>query len=131
MTRFRIVVGCGEAQGYDLLALAARIADAAQGLGMTLVSVKSSHAVGSSSRYITLRDSYQRPWLIRVSNHDRPRSSPHETPHLDLISLDGNSGLPEATDFLRRIMAGDIAWNNCWSETSSRKVRKIARRTSR
>lgn len=112
MRMFRIVSGSGAATAQDILALAMKLGTAARELGLAVVSLKASHASGSPSRYLTLRDGGHRHWLIRVSNHRMPIDSDHALPHLDLVSLDGASGLPEATAYLQRIAAGTAPWAN-------------------
>lgn len=131
MSHFCLVAGSGQASAQDILSLAMRLTGAARELGMTIVSVKSSHAAQSSSRYITMRDARQRAWLVRVSNHRRPRSSPHEVPHFDLVSLDGHAGFAEAVVFFGQIVTGEVAWRNCWMATTSKKLKKTMRRAGR
>jgi hypothetical protein len=123
MTAFRLVLGCGSATPQCILGLAYRIAEAARGVGLAVSSIKSSHSSGSPSRYVTLRDQRGRAWQIRVSNHRRPRINSHAAPHLDLISFDGQSGLPEASAFLCQIAAGEIPWRDIDAARVPRKRR--------
>jgi hypothetical protein len=106
----RIVAGSGAyAQGAHA-ELAIRIADFARRLGMTVGTVKASRCATSPSRYVNVRDARGRPWIIRVSNHRKPDFTGHETPHFDLVSIDGIAGYDEACRVLGRIQAGGIDW---------------------
>lgn len=110
MTMLRIVSGKGIATGPQILSLATRLGEAAVELGMRVVSIRASRTAGSASRYVTLRDAGERPWLVRVSNHRMPVNTAQPLPHLDLVSLDGASGLHEAIVFLHRIAMGRAIW---------------------
>lgn len=109
---YRLVCGSGCASGPQILDLALRLCTAARELGLTVVTLKTSLIPGSPSRYLTLRDAGKRHWLVRVSNHRMPIKSRGALPHLDLVSLDGVSGLPEASAFLQRIVTGSMPWFN-------------------
>lgn len=110
MSMLRIVSGNGAATAQDILDLAMKLGTAAREVGLTVVSIKASHSRGSPSRYVTLRDSGKRDWLIRVSNHRMPINSKHPLPHLDFVSLDGVAGLHDATVFLHRLAMGSVQW---------------------
>lgn len=110
MSMLRIVSGTGAATAQDILTLAMKLGTAAREVGLTVVSIKASHSPGSPSRYVTLRDNGKRDWLIRVSNHRMPINSKHPLPHLDFVSLDGATGLHDATVFLHRLAMGAVQW---------------------
>lgn len=106
----RIVAGAGHFQPGAHADLAIRLADFARKLGMAVGSVQASRVTSSPSRYLTVRDRNGRPWIIRVSNHRKPDCTGHATPHLDLVSIDGQAGYDEACRVLGRIQAGGIDW---------------------
>lgn len=109
-TSLRCIVGSAPARG-SVVELSLAIIDAAWACGFSLKSHKASRSpTGSKSRYIELQDEAGRVWCIRVSDHYRPKSSPHDAPHFDLVSLDGTSGLTEATTFLADAASGAIGY---------------------
>lgn len=115
MTGMRFISGrpvrsAAVATSLEMLALVNRIADRAFALGLRVRSIRASHMRGSFSRYLTLRDRDGRDWLVRVSDHRRPRNYGHPPPHFDLVSHDGRSGYEQAANWLARIATGDIPW---------------------
>lgn len=110
MTAMRIIAGRGMATGADILALALRVREQAVLVGLIVTSFRSSHIRESASRYLIVRVRAGHEWTVRVSNHRRPRANGHGAPHLDLISLDGQSGFDQAADWVRRVATGEIEW---------------------
>lgn len=107
----KLVVGSGTGSTADVMTLASRLADHARRQSLALIRLGRSRDPNSSSCYLDLRDPSSRLWLIRVSNHHRPKRNNHPVPHFDLTALDGTSGFPEACEFLDRIAAGAIEWS--------------------
>lgn len=128
MAMLRIVVGAGNADCSAILKLSTGLASAAQGMGLAIVSNKASRNPTSPSRYLTLRDAGGRKWLIRVSNHRIPVRNNHPLPHLDLVSIDGASGLSEATAFLRQIATGVATWFDSTDPVHRRDLKRTHRR---
>lgn len=107
----RLVVGDGTADHSALTRLALAVADEAKRVGLSVVRIGSSRTADSGSRYLELRDRAGRPWLLRISNHRRPRTgNPNETPHFDLVSIDGRSGFEQACGWLTGIVDGWFEW---------------------
>lgn len=108
----RIVAGdaAGGARPGALVELALRIRDHAATLGLQPVAFRASRARYSGTRTLELRDGRGRRWLVRVASHPLPGHTGHEEPHLDLVSLDGRSGLDETCAYLTRISRGEIEW---------------------
>lgn len=137
MTMLRFVTGCragtAAATPNDILNLALKVSEAAAHCGLTLVCIRASRNPGSCSRYVHLSDRAERPWLVRVSNHRMPAKNWQPVPHLDLVSLDGQSGLREAAEFLQRVGRGEAAWfDPCDRDeraaVRSRRSRKVGRK---
>ena len=124
----RRVVGCSSHGPGDIVALACAVAEEARGFGFELETIKASRSRnGSPSKYIHLRDRQGRTWLIRVSDHYRPSASHHVPPHLDLVALDGSSGLAEARGFLARAASGQVEWFDRGGRRGRRQRRKPKR----
>lgn len=123
----RIIAGRGAATANDILTLAIRVGEAATACQLRLVSIHSSRSAGSWSRYVNVRDRMDRPWLVRVSDHMIPVRNWHPLPHLDFVSRDGKSGLPDAARFLESIDQGSAMW----FDPEDRAVRKAFRRQFR
>ncbi|SCW55822.1 hypothetical protein SAMN02927924_01337 [Sphingobium faniae] len=133
----RLVTGCGAgkpaATPTDILNLALKLGEAAADCRLTLVCIRASRNPGSCSRYIHLSDRADRPWLIRISNHRMPAKNWQAVPHLDLVSLDGQSGFREAAEFLQRVGRGEAEWfDPCDRDeraaVRSRRSRKVRRK---
>lgn len=91
-------------------ALAQAVADRARALGLTVVRTRISKIAGSPSRHLQVRDSANRDWFIRLSDHYMPRRTGYARPHFDLVTRDGSSGAELALAFVARIARGDEAW---------------------
>ena len=120
----KLVVGHGVGTAADVHQLAARIANHARTRGLALIRLSRSRDPNSASCYLELRDAAGRQWLIRVSNHHRPRSTRHPVPHFDLTALDGTSGFDEACAYVDRIAAREIAWAPAEAEAKRRRHRR-------
>ena len=127
MTMLRIVAGAGAATPAAILQLSMQVAGAAIALGLAVVSNRGSRTINSPSRYVTLRDRGGRIWLIRISNHRIPVRNNHPLPHLDLVSIDGSAGLPEASVFLARIADGTAAWFDSTNPMFRRELKRTHR----
>lgn len=91
------------------LALALR--DYAYACGLKIDRLERSRNRASGSSYILMTDALDRGWIMRVSNHRRgPRQTSHATPHLDLVSLDGTSGLAVGRKLIDAIIADTAPW---------------------
>lgn len=106
----RLVLGQGVARPGALKQLALRAADHARAAGLRFLRLEASRNPTSSSQYLHLLDQQGRRWLIRVSNHRRPLGRGQETPHFDLVSIDGVAGFASLTFFLDEIAAGRPVW---------------------
>jgi len=106
----RIVVGTAPAAKGSHSVLAGRIADFARDLGYRVGGIEASRCGNSNSRYLTVFDRMARRWIIRVSDHRKPAVTAHQTPHLDLVSLDGTSGFDEAARYLGMARCGGVEW---------------------
>ena len=106
----RIVAGSGTYRPGAHAGLAIRIGDFARRLGMTVCKVQASRCATSPSKYLIVRDTRGRRCIIRVSNHRKPDFTGHDTPHFDLVSIDGIAGYDEACRVLGRIQADGIDW---------------------
>lgn len=90
--------------------LARRVMDHARANGCSIASFSHSDHPDSPSRYITIRDVGGHEWLMRISDHKRPRFRGRITPHFDLISRDGDTGFDDAAHWIDQIASGQIAW---------------------
>jgi hypothetical protein len=108
----RIVAGARGAQvpHATIGALAIRLRDQAQQLGLRPIALVSSRLCCSGARYLTLADRAGREWKIRVAGHFLPRRTGHPEPHLDFVSLDGAAGFDDACGWLGLISRGEIEW---------------------
>ncbi|WJY18709.1 hypothetical protein QQS45_00190 [Alteriqipengyuania flavescens] len=124
MEPVRRVVGRVESGPGDLPRLAAFAAVEARELGFEVGRISVSRSASfSQSRYFTAVDVRGNGWNIRVADHHRPFSSSYQTPHFDLVSLDGRSGLCALREFLLEIVAGEREWFDL-SPTGRRPARK-------
>ncbi len=111
MVSQRILAGRNSGKHGNIANLAIAVAAAAQKHGFRVVAVKSSSVKISASKYIELC-AWDRTWLIRVSDHHRPSRTWHEQPHLDLVSLDGQSGIGQADLWLAKAAIGQVPWTD-------------------
>lgn len=109
--RFRVVRGTGTAAPGAIASLIVAVRGLAVSRGMQLQAVKRSRCSGSPSAYMQLLDKRGRLWLVRISNHYRPHRSKSPAPHIDLVSIDGTSGLHEMSALLARVADGQIEWH--------------------
>lgn len=126
MTPARIIVGSGKAEPMQIQALAVALIDHAREIGFADAGLQRSRNARSSSCYCRLIDAGQRPWIVRVSNHRRPRRTGYAIPHFDLVSIDGVSGLEEAKAYIGRIARGKIEWRD--PDTTKRPPRRRRRK---
>ncbi|WP_336958684.1 hypothetical protein [Sphingobium aquiterrae] len=124
----RIVAGAGHATPCQILMTAIDVAREAKRRGIGVLSIRSSHSRGSSSRYVWMADKSGRRWLVRVSNHRRPPAPHKDMPNIELVTLDGVSGMPELCAWLDTIAAGDALWTDPVNHEARRKERREARR---
>lgn len=113
----RIVVGLSSNGPGDIASLAYAIAQDAKPFGFRVLAIKCSRAVkaanaaqGSRTQYVHLADKLERCWIIRVSDHYRPRRVAHIPLHFDLVSLDGRSGQADAREWMASVARGEVAW---------------------
>jgi hypothetical protein len=92
------------------LRLALALREHALSKGLAIGKVERSRVRISGSLYLTMTDHGGRVWIIRVSNHLRPRRTGHPTPHVDLVSFDGVSGAGVGRELINRIVAGEVPW---------------------
>lgn len=90
--------------------LATALYDYAMAHGLTNGRLERSRVTRSGSIYISMTDSSGRRWKMRVSNHRLPRRTGHATPHVDLVSLDGVSGIAVGRKLVDAIVAGTVPW---------------------
>lgn len=90
--------------------LAVALRDYALARGLTIGKLERSRVAISGSIYLTMAESSGRSWIMRVSNHRRPRSTGHAVPHVDLISLDGIAGLKVGRELIDAIVVGTVPW---------------------
>lgn len=84
--------------------------DQARKLGLD-ATIEVSRCTESRSRYLTVRaPDGAGDFLIRISDHARPKGSGQANPHIDLISQDGVGGSRYLMAVIERIAAGEIAW---------------------
>lgn len=106
----RLVVGDGSCKPADIAFLAIRVVDHVCAVGLPSPQVKVTRNATGFSRYLTIRDHGGRDWLVRLSNHYRPRFRGLPIPHFDLVSHDGVSGEGEVRAFISGIAAGALPW---------------------
>jgi hypothetical protein len=113
----RIVAGLSANGPGDIASLAFAIAQDAKPFGFRVLSIKSSRAVkaanaarGSRTKYVHLADKLERCWIIRVSDHYRPRRAVRHPLHFDLVALDGKSGQADVREWLASVARGEVAW---------------------
>lgn len=113
----RIVAGLSANGPGDIASLAFAIAQHAKPFGFRVLAIKCSRATraanaaqGSRTKYVHLADKLERCWIIRVSDHYRPRRVAHIPLHFDLVSLDGKSGQADAREWLASVARGEVAW---------------------
>ena len=113
----RLVIGDSVNGPGDIASLAYAIAQAAKSLGFRVLGIKASRATkaslaahGSRTKYVHLADRQDRTWLVRVSDHYRPRRVAHIPLHFDLVALDGSSGQSDVQSWLMSVARGEIAW---------------------
>ena len=107
----RFVAGRRTDSPGDIAALAMAIASEAKKHGFTVGTIRSSRSPRrSASKYLPLTDVRKQLWLLRISDHDRPRRNRQPEPHFDLISLDGKSGLKCARRWIARMIAGEYPY---------------------
>lgn len=90
--------------------LALQLRAHAVGSGLRIIRLKATRLSNSCSRYLHVADASGREWIVRISNHYRPRRTGHIEPHLDFVSLGGASGLDRAAAAIGRIGRGELAW---------------------
>lgn len=112
MSVHRIITGQGPCPSGAPLSLALVIAQAGRRLGFRVGAVRRSHNPASDSRYIWLHDRGGREWLVRIAGHHMPICNRQPVPNLNLVSLDGASGLTQAISFLERAIAGSADWHD-------------------
>lgn len=127
----RIVTGQSEKGAGDIASLAYAIAQEAKSLGFRVLGIKASRATkaavaahGSATKYIHLADRQDRTWLVRVSDHYRPRRVAHIPLHFDLVSLDRRSGKEDACEWLAQVARGEVAWVQPYKQTRRRGSRQ-------
>lgn len=114
--------------------LAYALRDHAIAKGLKIDKLERSRARISASLYLTMKDAAGRPWLMRISNHLRPRRTGHAMPHLDFVSFDGASGLALGCSMIDRIVTGAAEWFDadatvrCLPHTKRRKGVRQCRR---
>lgn len=93
--------------------LAAAIATEARAVGLRVELVRASRArAHSTTKYLTLIDRLDRHWLLRVSDHHRPKAARRAEPHYELVSLNRRSGLCQVRQWLHAIAAGQAEWSD-------------------
>ena len=90
--------------------LASALRDYAKAGGLTIYGLERSRVAISGSIYLTMADVAGRRWIVRVSNHRRPRRTGHALPHVDLVSLDGVAGFKIGRELIDAIIAGTVPW---------------------
>lgn len=80
------------------------------GVGFTISKISRSRVRASGSFHFEMTAPNGRAWNMRVSNHLRPRQTGHATPHVDLVTFDGLSGLEVGRALIDQIVAGDVPW---------------------
>lgn len=78
--------------------------------GLTMCRLERSRVKHSGSIYLTMAQPSGRAWIMRVSNHMRPRRTGHALPHIDLVSFDGVSGFNVGRGLIDSLIAGDVPW---------------------
>lgn len=107
----KVFAGSGDLVPGAIATLAIRLADYAKAEGFVLRGIQLTRAANSPSRYLTLLDRRGRPWIVRVSNHQRRATAyGYPTPHLDVVSVNGVDGFDQACRALGRIIAGGVEW---------------------
>ena len=113
----RIVAGLSANGPGDIASLAFAIAQDAKPFGFRVLAIKCSRAKraanaaqGSRTKYVHLADKLERCWIIRVSDHYRPRRAAHHPLHFDLVALDGMSGQADVREWLASVARGEVAW---------------------
>lgn len=90
--------------------LAVALRDYARSRGLTIGRLERSRAKASGSLYLMMVGPDGRRWILRISNHRRPRRTGHAIPHIDLVSLDGTSGFDVGCTLIDRMIAGALPW---------------------
>lgn len=127
----RIVTGVSANIAGDIASLAYAIAQDAKALGFRVLAIKASRAAkasaaahGSATKYIHLADRQDRTWLLRVSDHYRPRRVSHIPLHFDLVSLDHRSGKEDAREWLAQVARGEVTWVQPYKQARRRSSRQ-------
>lgn len=109
-------------------ALASALRDHAKACGLTIDRLERSRAAISGSIYLTMADATGRRWIMRISNHRRPRRTGHAIPHVDIVSLDGVAGLKIGRELIDAIVTGAVPWFDADATARRRaQMRKNAR----
>lgn len=120
---YTMVLGKPPGQPGAHTELAIRLADHVRRSGL-VPRVEVSKSTISPSRYLHFVDPRGSAWTVRVSNHRKPRCTGRASPHLDLVSLDGVTGLAAAIGFIDRVISGEIAWFDPGRSPALRKGRR-------
>lgn len=88
--------------------LACAAADRARALGLAAVKFERSTNSLSHSFYLTCRDALDRKWIVRISEHLRPRRT--RVPQVDVVSRDGLAGREQLLGFVDAIAQGELLW---------------------
>lgn len=92
--------------------LSIEIRDYAKSKGFVIERLQRSRARESGSIYLNMRDVGGRLWILRVSNHFRPRRTGHAMPHVDFVSFDGVSGVEIGRQLVDAVSVGKVPWFN-------------------
>lgn len=127
----RIVAGLSANGPGDIASLAFAFAQDAKPFGFRVLAIKCSRATraaaaskGSRTKYVHLADNQERCWIIRVSDHYRPRRVAHIPLHFDLVALDGMSGQADVREWLASVARGEIAWVQPMTSPRARTTRQ-------
>jgi hypothetical protein len=126
----RIVAGLSANGPGDVASLAFAIAQDAKVFGFRVLGIKCSRVPkaeaykSSRTKYVHLADKLERCWIIRVSDHYRPRRVAHVPLHFDLVALDGMSGQADVREWLASVARDEVAWVQPMTSPRARRSRQ-------
>ncbi len=78
--------------------------------GFSVVRMARSRVRLSGSFHLEMTDGRGRQWNVRISEHRRPTRTDYAIPHVDIVSLDGKTGVAFGRQIVDAIIAGDVPW---------------------